>query len=111
MADQWAPGEAAPQGAGLIDAVEELAPRVAQMGAMMVAWPFYLLPPDARDDAIQATTRLFESVGRIHLGLVRAAWGSLSAATGALARGGDHQAHPASRSVTKVPIETSSPTA
>lgn len=111
MADQWTSGEASPKDAGLIGAVEDLAPRVAQMGALMVSWPFYLLPPDARDDAIQTTTRLFESVGKIHLGLVKAALGSLNAATDAIFRSGDGPTHAGNRTVMKVPIETSSPTA
>lgn len=93
----------------LADTVATLGSSLARVSATVVSLPFYLLPQQARHEAIESTTELFNAVGTLHLNLVRAAISGLGAATRELNRAINEPGAPATRGATRVPIETSQP--
>lgn len=100
------------RGEDLVDAAGALGASVVRLGMAAVSWPVYLLPPRARSEAIDATSDLFRAVGRLHLGIARAAIRGLDLAAREINRVVNEQlegAEPATRPVTKaekVKIET-----
>lgn len=109
MADLRNAGNNIPKVDELVDSVGAIGPRLARVSARVASLPFYVLPPDDRDDAIETTTKLFEAVSVVHFGLFKAMIGGLGAATSAIARIADKQALPASRMSARIPVETGTP--
>ncbi|MCS6880861.1 MAG: hypothetical protein RMK84_12115 [Oscillochloridaceae bacterium] len=98
-------GGATGRGEDLIDAAGAVGASVARLGIAAVSWPVYLLPPRARSEAIDATSELFRAVGRLHLGIARAAIRGLDLAAREINRVVYEQleaTEPATRPVTKV---------
>lgn len=93
-------------GNDLLNAAETVGTNLARVSAFVVSWPFYILPTDTRKEAIQATTNLFEAVGELHLGLVKAVLSGLSAATRELGRVVNEPGPSSQKMSTKIPIET-----
>ncbi|NCC36135.1 MAG: hypothetical protein EOM24_29595 [Chloroflexia bacterium] len=107
MADAQSIDTAARKSDDLVDVTEAFSKGLAQMGVLAVSWPFYFLPAKERDDAIATTTRLFTSVGELHLNLVRNALRSLGDAVREVSKPADAPTATAPhRTTTKVPIET-----
>lgn len=97
------------RGEDLVDAAGALGASVARLGMAAVSWPVYLLPPRARSEAIDATSDLFRAVGRLHLGVARAAIRGLDIAAREINRVVNEQIEQdelRSRPATKVKIET-----
>ncbi len=106
MADGKNPSSATAQSNDLFDASETIGTNLARVGALMVSWPFYILPTKERDDAIAATTQLFTAVGKLHLDVLRAAARSLGIAARELTSPADAGTPTAPKATTKIPIET-----
>ena len=111
MSDGQNTGRTTLTGNDLIDAAETVGASLARVGVAMVGWPFYVLPPQARNDALDATTGLFNAVGELHLSLVKAVIRGLDAATHELNQTTAVPTQSSARTPTKVPIETTPPTA
>ncbi|MGQ9927349.1 MAG: hypothetical protein ACUVS4_10810 [Chloroflexaceae bacterium] len=102
-------GSATSRGDDLIDAASTLGASVARLGLAAASWPLYLLPPRARSEAIDATTDLFSAVGRLHLGIARAAIRGLDVAAREVNRVVNEQTEGPelkTRPSTKVEVET-----
>lgn len=106
MSDGKNLGNATAQSTDLVDAAGALGKSLAQVGALMVSWPFYILPVKERDDAIRATTQLFTAVGELHLSLLRTAARGLGMAARELTRPAGTEAPAATKAAAKVPIES-----
>lgn len=107
MADGKNPSNTTAQGNDLVDAAGTLGTSLARVGALMVSWPFYILPAKERDNAIAATTQLFTAVGELHLSFLQAAARGLGLAARELARPAAEDASAPHASPVRVPIETS----
>jgi hypothetical protein len=107
MSDGKYAGNMAAQGTDLFDAAGALGTSMARVGALMVSWPFFMLPARERDYVIDATTRLFTSVGELHLSVLRAAARGLGVAARELTRPAGADTSAAPKAAARVPIETS----
>lgn len=102
-------GSTTGRGDDLIDAAGTLGASVVRLGMAAVTGPLYLLPPRARNEAIDATGDLFRAVGRLHLGIARAAIRGLDVVAREINRVVDEQDAAdelKTRPSTKVRIET-----
>lgn len=106
MADGKNASNATAQSNDLIDAAGTLGTNLARVGALMVSWPFYILPAKERDDAIAATTQLFTAVGELHLRVLRGAVRGLGIAARELTRPATKDTPAPSKPAAKIPIET-----
>lgn len=111
MSDTQKPVSTAQAGDDLVGAAENFGHNLARVSAAVVSLPFYLLPQQTRTEAIDATTDLFVAVGDLHLNLVRAAVSRFGVAARELTRTVGEPAPRASKTVTRVPVETASPPA
>ncbi|RRR69336.1 MAG: hypothetical protein EI684_15905 [Candidatus Viridilinea halotolerans] len=87
---------------------ETVGTKLAEAGATLVTWPFYVMPNEARKEAFDTTNDLFQAVGRLHLGLVKSVADSVGMATrqlGASLRAANTKPV-GTRPPTKVQIET-----
>lgn len=105
MADEKNPSGATAPNNTLAETTEALKTNMARVGALMVSWPFLILPDKERDDAVGAATQLFTAVGDLHLGLVRTAARGLGLAARQLTRPAGGEAPAPHPTTTKVPIE------
>lgn len=105
MSDGRASAASGKKEGDLVDSAASLGASITRAGVAMVTWPLYLLPPQARTEAIEATTELFNAVGALHLSFLRLAISGLGAATRGLSRGVGEPAAAAPRSAVRVPIE------
>jgi hypothetical protein len=76
------------------------------VGAVVVSWPFFVLPEKERATAITATNDLFAAVGNLHLSVLRVAVRGVGAVTREAVRVAEAAAPAVQRSTAKVPIET-----
>ncbi|RRR66958.1 MAG: hypothetical protein EI684_19780 [Candidatus Viridilinea halotolerans] len=91
----------------VFDAAEAFGANLARVGTMMVTWPLFVLPEEPRKEAIQATNSLFDSVGKLHLGVVKVVFRGVSNVTSEINRVITEAGSGSSSSKTtaKVPIE------
>lgn len=106
MSDARNVGSTTTGGNSLVDTAETVSASLVRIGVAMVSWPFYLLPSKARNDAIDATTDLFKTVGELHMSLVKAAVRGISAAARDLSQVAAEPAAATHTTATRVPIET-----
>ncbi|PDW04697.1 hypothetical protein [Candidatus Viridilinea mediisalina] len=94
--------------ADVFDAAEAFGSNLARVGTMMVTWPLFVLPEEPRKEAVQATNSLFDSVGKLHLGMVKVVFRGVSNVTGEINRfvTESSSGSGSSKTATKVPIET-----
>jgi hypothetical protein len=88
---------------GLVEVAEELRPNLARVGTALVGIPFLLLPQKNRDEAMEATNNLFNTVGDIHLSLTKSVVDGVGSAVRSVV---NNAGSSGSRTPTKVTVDT-----